>query len=123
MTGAVTRVAMHPDGEAYALHGTYEPTPAECDLLGLPRDDPPALYAPVGCDQCRSLGYSGRTGLFELIPVNDTLREMIHERSGEHELEAEARRLSPSIHQDGRRRLLNGDTSLEEILRVTQESG
>ncbi len=99
----------------------YRATPAECELLGLPTDDPPVLFAPAGCDKCRSLGYSGRTGIFELIPINDTLREMIHERSGEHELEAEARRLSPGIHQDGRRRVLSGDTSLEELLRVTQE--
>ena len=99
----------------------YQATPAECELLSLPTDAPPILHYPVGCDKCRSLGYTGRTGIFELIPINDTLREMIHERAGEHELEAEARRLSPGIHQDGRRRVLNGDTSLEELLRVTQE--
>jgi general secretion pathway protein E len=100
----------------------YQASPAECEVLGLPEEDAPMLYAPVGCENCRSLGYCGRTGIFELIPINDALREMIHERAGEHELEAEARRLSPSIHQDGRRRVLNGDTSLEELLRVTQEA-
>jgi general secretion pathway protein E len=101
---------------------SYQATPAECEVLGLPEEEMPMLYAPVGCENCRSLGYTGRTGIFELIPINDALREMIHERAGEHELEAEARRLSPSIHQDGRRRVLNGDTSLEELLRVTQEA-
>ena len=49
------------------------------------------------------------------------MRELIHEGAGEHELESEARRLTPSIHQDGQRRVLAGETSLEELLRVTQE--
>ncbi len=96
-------------------------TPQECELLDVARADPPALYEPVGCSECNFLGYTGRTGIFELIPINDNLRELIHDRAGEHELEVEARRLAPSIRQDGRRRVLDGSTSLEELLRVTQE--
>ncbi len=98
-------------------------TPTQCDLLDVARADPPTLYAPVGCSACNDLGYGGRTGIFELIPVNDNLRELIHDRAGEHELEVEARRLAPSIRQDGRRRVLDGTTSLEELLRVTHGCG
>ena len=100
---------------------SFTATPTQCDLLGVPREAPPTLYAPVGCSRCNSLGYRGRTGIFELIPINENLRELIHDRAGEHELELEARRLSPSIRHDGRRRALDGVTSLEELLRVTQE--
>ena len=99
----------------------YMATPSECELLDWSQEDPPTLYAPVGCAQCSNLGYKGRTGIFELIPINDNLRELIHEGAGEHDLELEARRLAPSIRQDGRRRVLDGVTSLEELLRVTQE--
>ncbi len=99
----------------------YLATPTQCDLLDVARADPPTLYAPVGCSACNDLGYGGRTGIFELIPINDNLRELIHDRAGEHELEVEARRLAPSIRQDGRRRVVDGTTSLEELLRVTQE--
>ncbi len=99
----------------------YVATPGECELLDWSQEDPPTLYAPAGCPECNSLGYKGRTGIFELIPVNDNLRELIHEGAGEHDLELEARRLAPSIRQDGRRRVLDGVTSLEELLRVTQE--
>ena len=99
----------------------YLATPQQCELLDASRSNAPTLYAPVGCPECSNLGYSGRTGIFELIPINDNLRELIHDRAGEHELEVEARRLAPSIRQDGRRRVLDGSTSLEELLRVTQQ--
>jgi general secretion pathway protein E len=66
-------------------------------------------------------GYRGRTGIYELVAVDDAMRTMIHDGAGEHELERHARTLSPSIRDDGRAKVLHGDTSLEELLRVTRE--
>jgi len=99
----------------------HVPDSAECDMLGLSPDDPPVLYEPTGCEHCNFLGYRGRTGIYELIEVDNTMRSLIHDGAGEHELEIHARQTSPSIRQDGLRRILAGETSLEEVLRVTRE--
>ncbi|HEU4529979.1 MAG TPA: hypothetical protein VFR59_02290, partial [Steroidobacteraceae bacterium] len=78
----------------------------------------PILHRP-GSDL--SGGYRGRTGIYELVAVDDTMRTMIHDGAGEHELERHARLSSPSIRDDGRAKVLMGETSLEELLRVTRE--
>ncbi len=96
-------------------------TPSECAILGVPEHSAPVIYHPAGCAQCRDSGYSGRSGVYELIAIDDTLRTMIHDRKPEQQLKKHARTLFPSIRQDGFRRVLAGFTSLEEILRVTSE--
>jgi len=67
------------------------------------------------------LGFGGRTGIYELVEVNEAMRVLIHDGSGEHRLEEHARASSPSIRSDGLARVLAGDTSLEEVLRVARE--
>lgn len=99
----------------------YQPDESECKLLGIPSDNPPTLYLPNGCEKCNQSGYEGRTGIYELIEVDDELKKLIHDGSGEHELEKYVRQHSPSIRADGIRRILAGETSLEEVLRVTRE--
>ena len=93
---------------------------AECDTLGLPHENPPIIYSAVGCEQCNSLGYRGRTGIYEVIEVDSALRGMIHQGASEQEMETHARTLTPGIRQDGLRRVLAGATTLEEVLRVTR---
>ena len=66
-------------------------------------------------------GFQGRTGIYELITVDDDMREMIHSGVSEQELERHARKTTPSIRADGRRQVLAGRTTLEEVLRVTRE--
>ena len=99
----------------------YQPDESECKVLGIDSDSPPTLYLPNGCDKCNHSGYEGRTGIYELIEVDDELKKLIHDGSGEHELEKYVRKHSPSIRTDGIRRILAGETSLEEVLRVTRE--
>lgn len=65
-------------------------------------------------------GYRGRSGIYELITIDDELRTMIHDGAGEHELENYARTRSSSIREDGIRQVLAGVTTLEEVLRVTR---
>lgn len=60
-------------------------------------------------------------GIFELIPLDAEFRKMIHDGAGEHVLEAYARQSTPSIYRDGLRRVLAGETSLDELLRVTEQ--
>lgn len=92
---------------------------SECALLGVSESNPPSICRPIGCNQCRQTGYSGRSGVYELIAIDEKLRTMIHDRNPEQEMRKYARQSFPSIRQDGFRRVLMGDTSLEEILRVT----
>lgn len=100
----------------------YTASSADCKLLGIPHDDdPPTIYSPAGCDLCLNLGYSGRVGVYELIEVDEPLRILIHDGAGEQELQAYAREYAPSMRQDGIRRILAGDTSIDEVLRVSQE--
>lgn len=99
----------------------YEPDEAERELMGLAADEVPTLYRPVGCEVCNHQGYRGRTGIYELVPVDDEMRQLIHDQAGEPVLERHARRTSPSIRADGWRRVRAGETSIEEVLRVTRE--
>ena len=96
-------------------------TPADCDALGVPRRDPPILYGPQGCKSCNYFGFRGRTGIYEFVEIDDKIRTMIHDGAGEQAMEAVAREHSASLYQDGIRRVLAGDTALEEVLRVTHE--
>ena len=76
---------------------------------------------PNGCEHCDHEGYKGRTGIYELITVDEPLRQLIHDRAAQSSLVACARESSPSIRQDGFAKVLAGETSLAEVLRVTQE--
>jgi general secretion pathway protein E len=78
----------------------------------------PTLYRP-GRDP--GGGYRGRMGIYELVLVDDHLRTMIHDGAAEHELERYARTLTPSIRDDGLDKVLRGETTVEEVLRVTRE--
>jgi general secretion pathway protein E len=86
---------------------------------------PPAqvlkLYNPQGCEHCNHIGYKSRSGIYEFIPLDNTLRAMIHDGAGQHTLESHAHAHYPSIMQDGARRVMKGETSLEEVLRVTRD--
>lgn len=93
----------------------------ECHLLGASATRPPVIYQPVGCEHCRQTGYMGRSGVYELVVVDDTLRAMVHDCAAELALRQYARGLYPSLRQDGLARTLAGDTALEEVLRVTSE--
>ncbi len=94
---------------------------SECELLGVSTAQAPTLYRPVGCNACNHRGYKGRTGIYEVVSLSDTLRRLVHERAGEQELEAVARAQGPSIRNDGMLKVLAGVTSLDEVLRVTRE--
>jgi len=94
-------------------------TPAELELLGRHAVPGQQLAHPVGCARCNHSGYRGRTGIYELIEIDEQLRNMIHESAGEQALLQVARERSGSIFEDGLRRVLAAETSLEEVLRVT----
>lgn len=95
----------------------------EKELMGLnPDTDVSQVFEPKGCDYCNHLGYKGRTGIYELIIVDETLRGMIHRNENLQTMENYLRPSTPSIREDGFKRVLCGDTSLAEILRVTSQN-
>jgi len=94
---------------------------AECGLLGIDPQTRPILHRAKGCPECHQLGYRGRTGIYELVIFDDQIRTLVHNGAGEQELIRHARSLGPSIRDDGRRKVLEGVTTLEEVLRVTRE--
>jgi general secretion pathway protein E len=94
---------------------------AETAVLGGDPAQPPTLHRAQGCPECRQLGYRGRTGIYELVVFDDALRTLIHNGASEQEMTRHARGLGPSIRDDGRRKVLEGVTTLEEVLRVTRE--
>jgi general secretion pathway protein E len=96
----------------------YEAREYECEILGTDPANPPTLYHP---GEGPNAGFAGRTGIYELIAVDDKMRSMIHEGVSEQDLERHARTMGPSIRADGRRRVLEGSTTIEELLRVTRE--
>jgi general secretion pathway protein E len=69
----------------------------------------------------RNAGYKGRTGLYELIVIDETLRRRIHEGASEAELLRHARQSSPAMLGDGWNKVIAGITSADEVLRVTRE--
>ncbi len=79
---------------------------------------PIVLYRARGCEHCYGQGYRGRTGVYEIIAIDDALREQIHARAGEQELARCARRTSDDIFQDGITKVKAGVTSIDELLRV-----
>jgi general secretion pathway protein E len=80
------------------------------------------FHAPHGCPACNRSGYMGRTGIYELLSVDDGLRKLIHDRASEQTLReyASAHGMG-SLRDDGMRLAAEGTVSLEEVLRVTRE--
>jgi len=80
------------------------------------------IYEPAGCDECRNSGFKGRTGIYEILTINDSIRPLIIARAPASDIKREA--LKNGLHtlrDDGWRKVLDGVTTVEEILRVSEE--
>lgn len=101
----------------------HTPNAQELAILGVESDLSVAsnIFSPKGCAACNQTGYRGRTGIHELLIVNEGIRELIHNGHGEQAIEKYIRQTTPSIRDDGCDKVLSGVTSLEEVLRVTRE--
>ncbi|MCL1050307.1 type II secretion system ATPase GspE [Shewanella abyssi] len=99
----------------------HVPDERERELLGIAFDDPRTICRAKGCKECGHNGYRGRTGIHELLTVDDSVRELIHTGRGELAIEKHIRKTVPSIRHDGMSKVLLGKTTLEEVLRVTRE--
>lgn len=80
------------------------------------------VYEPCGCDFCSHTGYYGRIGVFEIMEVNDEIRDLIAENGTTEELERAARNSGMrTLRENGINYVLNGTTSVEEMLKASYE--
>ena len=99
----------------------YEADAYECDFLNADPANPPTLYRAVGCDHCAGEGYRGRVGIYEVVVVDDDLRRMMHTGASELDMEAHARTRTTGIREDGRAKVLEGVTTVDEVIRFTMD--
>ncbi len=102
----------------------YRPTDELLDSSGLRRfcGDDPVIYQPVGCAQCRDSGYQGRTGIHELLVLDEPMRRAILDNLDAGALQSRAMQAGMlTLYEDGLRKVAAGTTSLDELLRVTQD--
>ena len=101
----------------------YEPTKEELLLVGLePGKVDGPLYKGKGCAECRNTGYKGRLAIFEMIPMARELRKLVFDNANEDEIRQTALDNGMTTLRDaGLERVLDGTTSVEEVLRSTVE--
>ncbi|MBI4138431.1 MAG: type II/IV secretion system protein [Candidatus Wildermuthbacteria bacterium] len=81
-----------------------------------------AIFEPKGCRECSSIGYTGRIGIFEVLEMTDELAGIVIGAPSEAEIEKEAvRQGMMTMRQDGILKVLDGMTSMAEVIRVTEE--
>jgi len=97
----------------------YTATSAECRLLGVKADRPPSVYRAVGCDHCDYQGYRGRLAIMEILKLDVELDELISRRATAREIQrAAVAKGFRTLADDGARRVLEGTTALDELMRV-----
>jgi type IV pilus assembly protein PilB len=99
----------------------YELAPEQARSLGMQVSGPqaPVAYRGTGCAHCRHTGYYGRTGLFEVLEINDDMRELINQGAPDSTIRIAAIDLGMrSLAEDGIEKVLGGITTLEEVNRV-----
>jgi len=100
----------------------YEPTDDELEAIGITKEQlkDHNIYRADGCKQCSHIGYKGRTGIYELMTLNEELREMILSQASTGEITKAARASGmKTLREAGIRKILAGITSIEEVLGET----
>jgi type IV pilus assembly protein PilB len=105
-----------------ACREPYTPDPEVLQVLGVdlaPRAAPPMFYRATGCDLCNRIGYHGRTGLFEIMPVEERVRDLVARHAPASALrEAALAAGMRTLQDDGVAKVLEGTTSLDELRRA-----
>lgn len=103
----------------------FRPMPELVEQLGLSRyggGTDITLYRPGGCAECGGSGYYGRTSIFEILTVNDSIRSLILRHAEANELQRVAvEQGMHTMYDDGMMKALAGETTIEEVLKVTRE--
>ena len=97
----------------------YTATSAECRLLGVKVERPPTVYRAVGCDHCEYQGYRGRLAIMEILKLDVDIDELVARRATAREMQLAAiAKGFRTLADDGARRVLEGTTTLDELMRV-----
>jgi len=102
----------------------YQPSTIYLKSIGVAPDhfNDTKIYKAVGCEKCISTGYKGRLGIFEIMVLNENLKGLILETFDSNRIKNEAvKHKMISLRQDGIEKVLEGITTMEEVLRVTQK--
>ena len=100
----------------------YEPSSTILSQLGVSPYElgDKHFFTGRGCDKCSNSGYKGRKGIYELLDINDTLRDMITDRAPSVVLKQKAIEMGMStLREDGLRNIYDGNTTIEEVLKYT----
>ncbi|MGA1875027.1 MAG: type II secretion system ATPase GspE [bacterium] len=90
--------------------------------MNIAEKEPFLVYRGKGCEECKGTGYKGRTGIYELLLINEEIRRLIIEKTGASVIRQKAIQLGiKTLRDDGWEKVRKGITTLEEVLRVTQE--
>lgn len=101
----------------------YSPGKEALEEIGISGDEAKVIMRGKGCGECLQTGYRGRTGIYEIAVIDDELRELVLKRSDTGTIKKKAvEKGMASLMQDGAAKVLEGATTIEEVLRVTRES-
>ena len=103
---------------------TYQPTPQLLTEMGLERALPPGakLFRGRGCPKCMEIGYRGRSGIYELLPVDEQVRDLLLQKKDAATIKnAAVKKGMRTLRDAGLAMALSGETTIEEVLRVTQD--
>ncbi len=101
----------------------YTPTDEMKEFLEMQGFRGAAMFRGKGCDRCRKTGYSGRLGIYELLVMDDALRDLVTRNLDVNQLRKLCReRGLVTLREDGYQKVMKGLTTIEEILRVTESS-
>lgn len=107
-----------------ACKESYPPDPESLKELGVSLDDSrlTSIYRGTGCEKCSQRGYHGRSGIFELLVMSPRIQELVLQGADSNVVKREARREGMrTLREDGAEKMLRGETTVEEILRVTRD--
>jgi general secretion pathway protein E len=102
----------------------YEPSTIYLESIGVSPDhfNDGHIHKAVGCDKCIGTGYRGRLGIFEIMRLTEKLKSLILTTYDSNQIKSAARREKMmNLRQDGIQKVMNGVTTIEEVLRVTQK--
>ncbi|MGG7325473.1 GspE/PulE family protein [Clostridium baratii] len=92
----------------------------EKELLGVSNEEEVKLYKAVGCSKCSESGYKGRTGIFEIMVISQKIKEMIYKRENISDIRKQAiKEGMRTLFESGRNLVLDGKTSINELMRIT----
>jgi len=107
-----------------ACRAAYKPSKEEKEVLSLTPEELKdfELYKGNGCSSCSETGFKGRIGIFELLIITDEIREMILSNASSSEIWQKAHKIGgKSLKEDGLEKVKRGYTSIQEVMRVTQD--